>query len=352
MKYTRTILKDVQGYVPGEQPKGGPVIKLNTNENPYPPSPKVMEAVRALGTDALRKYPDPSSAAFREACAKRYGCPSADWVLAGNGMDELLALVIRTFVDPGEDVLAGYPTYSLYEVLCQLHGCRMRYVDLTEDFLLPEAFYGTPARICLLTRPNAPSGVSVPRASVERLCASFDGIVVIDEAYVDFADDHCMDFAQRFENAIVMRTFSKSFSLAGMRVGVAVARPEIVAEFLKTKDSYNMSGFSQAAALAAIEDYAYMEATAAKVRATRARLRDALRTMGFRAPESQSNFLLAQWNGQPTARAIFETLRERKILVRYFDARRLENALRITVGTDEECEALLGALREILDREA
>lgn len=348
MKYTRTILKDVQGYVPGEQPKGGPIIKLNTNENPYPPSPKVLEAVRALGPDALRKYPDPMSAAFCEACAKRYGYPSADWVLAGNGMDELLALVIRTFVDPGEDVLAGYPTYSLYEVLCQLHGCSMRYVDLTEDFLLPESFYDTPARLCLLTRPNAPSGVSVPREAVERLCASFGGIVVIDEAYVDFGDDHCMDFAQRFENAIVMRTFSKSFSLAGMRVGVAVARPQIIAEFLKTKDSYNMNAFSQAAALAAIEDYAYMEETAAKVRATRARLRDALMALGFRVPESQSNFLLAQWDGQPNARAIFESLRDRKILVRYFDARRLVNALRITVGTDAECDALLGALREII----
>ncbi len=348
MKYTRSILKDVQGYVPGEQPKGGPIIKLNTNENPYPPSPKVLEALRAVGPDTLRKYPDPMSTAFREACAKRYGYPSADWIMAGNGGDELLALAVRSFVDPGQDVLASYPTYSLYEILCQLHGCQMRYVDLTDDFALPEEFYTTPAPLCLLTRPNAPSGVSASRAAVERLCKAFNGIVVIDEAYVDFADDHCLDFPERFENAIVMRTFSKSFSLASMRIGVAVARPEIIAEFLKTKDSYNMSVLSQAAALAALEDYPYMEASVAKVRTTRARLTDALTSMGFRIPPSQSNFLLAQWRGKPDARTIFESLRDRRILVRYFDARRLVDALRITVGTDEECDALLAALREII----
>lgn len=348
MKYGRRILESVAGYVPGEQPSDLNVIKLNTNENPYPPSPRVTEALRALGAEALRRYPDPSATAFREECVKRYGLSGTDWIIAGNGMDELLSLVIRTFVDPNEKVLAPYPTYSLYDVLCKLHGCEMISVDLDGQFQLPEVFYATPAKLCLLARPNAPSGVSVPRADVERLCRSFPGIVVIDEAYVDFGDDHCMDFPARFENAVVMRTFSKSFSLAGMRIGIAVARPEIINEFMKVKDSYNMSAFSEAAALAAIEDYGYMRENVGRVRATRECLCTALTALGFDIPESQSNFLLARWNGTPTAREIFETLRDRGIYVRYFASRGLENALRITVGTDEQCGALVRALAEII----
>ena len=348
MKYERGILADVEGYVPGEQPRGSGVIKLNTNENPYPPSPKVLEAIRGLGAEALRKYPDPVSVRFREACARRYGYDDADWVIIGNGMDELLALVLRTFVDPGDTVLATYPTYSLYEVLCRLHGCNLHCEDLDEAFQLTESFFKIPARLCFLTRPNAPSGVAVAREAVERFCRAFDGIVVIDEAYVDFGDDDCMDFPKRFENAIVMRTFSKSFSLAGMRIGTAVAQPALIRAFLKTKDSYNMNAVSQAAGLAAIEDWAYMRQSAERVRATRARLRTELAVLGFDVPDSQSNFLLARLGNAEAARSVFETLRERNILVRYFDVRRLDNALRITVGTDEECDALLAALREIL----
>ena len=192
------------------------------------------------------------------------------------------------------------------------------------------------------------AGVSAQRSAVERLCKEFGGIVVVDEAYVDFADDNCMDLPGRFENVIVMRTFSKSFSLAGLRVGAAVAQPAVIAEFLKTKDSYNMSAPSQAAGLAAMQDYAYMEANAAKVRATRARLIEELRAMGFTVPPSQANFVLAQWQGTPSAKQIFERLKKRRIYVRYFNARRLDDALRITVGTDEETDALLDALREIL----
>ncbi len=345
MKYGRDLLKDVQGYVPGEQPQGQRVIKLNTNENPYPPSPRVKELFDKFDLDWLRKYPDPVSSQFREICAARYGYDSPDWVLIGNGMDELLALVLRTFVDPGDDVLATYPTYSLYEILCQLHGCPLKYVDLDEDFQLTEEFYTTPARLCLLTRPNAPSGVAVPREAVERLCTEFDGIVVIDEAYVDFADDSCIDFPKRFDNVIVMRTFSKSFSLAGMRIGTAVANPDIMAEFMKTKDSYNMDAISQLVGLVAMDDYAHMEMNAGYVCVTRERVRQELIALGFDVPDSQTNFVLARWNGSPSAKELFERLGEQGILVRYFNARRLENALRITIGTDEECDTLLAALR-------
>jgi len=349
VKYGREILSDVQGYVPGEQPpKGADVIKLNTNENPYPASPRVIEVLRALPPDALRKYPDPLSIELRTACAQRYGFPGQEWVIAGNGMDEVLALALRTFVDPGDAVLTTYPTYTLYETLARLHGAKPVLVDLDDDFQLADTFFETPARICLLSRPNSPTGVSAPRAEVERLCETFNGIVVIDEAYVDFADDHCLDFPKRFENAIVMRTFSKAFSLAGVRLGIAMARPDVIAEFLKTKDSYNLNAFTQAAGLAAIQDYDAMRANAAKIRATRARLIHELEALGFRVPASQSNFVFAQWDGAPPAGVIFAALRDRGILVRYFKERRLDNGLRITVGTDKETDALLSALREIL----
>lgn len=348
MKYARALLRDVEGYVPGEQPKFPNIIKLNTNENPYPPSPRVMEAVRTLGEDALRKYPDPMADRLRAICAERYGCAGPEWVVVGNGMDELLALAVRTFVDPGDAILTTNPTYTLYETLAQLHDARIIETELDDEFQLTDEFFRTPARLCILPRPNAPSGVCAPVAQVERLCREFNGLVIIDEAYVDFSDDCCMDFPKRFENAIVMRTFSKSFSLAGMRLGTAVARPEIIAEFMKTKDSYNVNAATQAAGIAAMEDYDWMLANADKVRATRTRLTAALKEMGFRVPPSQSNFLLAQWNGMPNAETIFRSLRDRAIIVRYFKTPRLENALRISIGTEEQTDVLLIALREII----
>jgi histidinol-phosphate aminotransferase len=348
VKYGRTILQDVEGYVPGEQPRTQDVIKLNTNENPYPPSPKVLEALRALPESSVRKYPEPLAMKLREACAERFGCPGADWVVAGNGMDELLALAVRTFTDPGDTILSPYPTYILYETLAKLHGAEIKLVDLDERFRLTEEFYETKARLTFLPRPNSPSGVCAPREAVERLCRESDGIVVIDEAYVDFGDGDCMDFPKRFENAIVMRTFSKSFSLAGMRVGVAVARPELIGEFMKTKDSYNLNAFSQAAGLAAFTDYDYMLANADKVGTTRQHLVAGLKELGFEVPESQANFVLAKWAGEPSAREIYLELKARGIFVRYFNARRLDDALRITVGTDAEIEALLSALREVI----
>ncbi len=351
MKYGRNMLKEVEGYTPGDQPKMPNIIKLNTNESPYPPSPRVLEALQGLDARSIRRYPDPLSLALREACAQRFGYGSADWVVAGNGMDEILAMTVRTFVDPGDTILTTYPTYTLYETLAQLHGARIAEVDLDEHFQLTETFMRTPARLVFLPRPNAPSGVAFPKEQVAQFCKNFDGLVFIDEAYVDFSDDNCMDFPKRFDNVIIGRTFSKSFSLAGLRVGLAVARPELIVEYIKTKDSYNMNAACQAAALAAFTDYEYMRANVQRVRATRARLKDALEALGFCVPPSQSNFVFAQRNGEPSARVIFERLRERAIVVRYFDARRLNNALRISVGTDQEIDTLLDAIRQILGKE-
>ncbi len=349
MKYQRDILKDVHGYTPGEQLNVPDIIKLNTNENPYPPSPKVGEALAAMTGDNFRKYPDPLSVKFRRLCAERYGYDSEDWVMAGNGMDELLAMTLRTFVDPGATVLSVNPTYSLYEILVQLHGAQYATLDLGDDGSLPEALYSADGALCFVPRPNAPTGLSASRASMERLCESFKGIVYIDEAYVDFAEDSCMDFPKRYDNVIVGRTFSKSFGLAGMRIGVAVANPAIIAEFMKTKDSYNLNGASQAAGIAAMQDYAYMEAQAEKIKATRVRMTAGLRTLGFEVQDSQSNFVLARWNATPCAKDIFTKLRDEAILVRYFELEGLENALRISVGTEAETDALLNALAYLQD---
>lgn len=350
MKYQRDLLKDVEGYVPGEQPAHTDthVIKLNTNENPYPPSPEVIAVLRNFSEDTLRKYPDPLSTDLRAACAERFGYSGPEWVIAGNGSDELLSMIVRTFVDPGDRVVSVYPTYVLYETLCRLHGARYETVDLDAGFHPTEDLYAQAGRVCFFPRPNAPSGVSATLESVERLCGKFDGLVVIDEAYADFAEDDCMAFPNRFSNVIVTRSFSKSFGLAGVRAGVAVAHPELIRELMKSKDSYNLNALSQAAAAAAMRDHNHMVDTVERICVTRQRLTEVLRKLGFAVPDSQGNFVLARWDGAPTARDIFLRLREAGILVRYFEARGLDTSLRISVGTDDEVDALLEALHEIL----
>ncbi|PCJ63091.1 MAG: histidinol-phosphate transaminase [Candidatus Hydrogenedentota bacterium] len=342
------MLRDVDAYVPGEQRNQADIVKLNTNENPYPPSPKVLEAIRNLDSDAMVRYPNAVSLPLRQAVAERYELPGPEWVFAGNGMDEILAMTIRTFVDPGETVISVTPTYSLYDVLVRLHGAKYKEHALTEDSQLPEELYTAQGKLCFVPRPHAPTGILFPREDLERLCSSFDGIVFIDEAYVDFAEDSCIDFPQRFDNVIVGRTFSKSFSLAGLRVGLAMANPDLIAGFMKTKDSYNLNAVSQVAALAAMNDYETMLTHAEKIKTTRGRMTDGLRELGFDVPDSHCNFVLATRHGIPTAKNIMEMLRENNILVRHFELPGLENSLRISVGTDEEIDRLFTALQDIL----
>lgn len=348
MKYGRAILKNVEGYVPGEQPKIKGIVKLNTNENAYPPSPRVLQAIQEISTEMVRKYPDSVSLRLREAIAEQFGLAGPDWVVAGNGLDDILSMTIHAFVDPGDTVLSPYPNYTLYETLAALHGAKMQYVDLDGEFQIPEPFYAAKGRLCFVTRPNAPSGVISPLAAMDRLCREFPGIVFIDEAYADFAEDNCLGFPRVYENAIIGRTFSKSYSLCGLRLGFAVARPEIIRELVKVKDSYNVNVVAQAAGVAALNDQAYFHACVDRIRKNRAWLTQALQDMGFRVPPSKANFVLAQWPGAPSAREIFEALRARAIIVRYFDAPRLRDALRITVGSERETESLIDALRAIL----
>ena len=263
-------------------------------------------------------------------------------------MDEILALAIRTFVDPGQKIVVPYPNYSLYEVLIQLHGAELEYLNMPADFQLPDGIYDFDSPLCFVTRPNAPTGVMATKDSMERLCETFNGIVFIDEAYVDFAEESCIDFPKRYDNVIVGRTFSKSFGLCGVRLGLGMANPALIAEFMKTKDSYNLNVSTQAAGIAAIEDYEYMVEMVGKIKQTRTRLGDALIDMGFTFQPSQTNFILAHWSGNPSAKEIFEQLKEQNILVRYFDAPGLTDALRISVGTEEETDRLLDALSEIV----
>jgi histidinol-phosphate aminotransferase len=335
-------VRNVAPYVPGEQPgPGRRVIKLNTNENPYPPSPHALEALARAIDASVRLYPDPEAHALRARAAEVYGVP-ADHIVAGNGSDELLALLLRATIDPGDRVAFPVPTYSLYETLVAVQGGETVRVPFPEDFSVPFALARARARVTFLCNPNSPSGTLVPRGEVEALAREVAGILVVDEAYVDFAREHALGLVGRVPNVLVLRTLSKSYSLAGLRVGLAFGHPDLLAGLRTVKDSYNLNRLSQAAGEAALADQAAMAANVARIRTTRVRLTEELERLGFRVPPSEANFVLARRPGTdlgPVARA----LAARDILVRHFAA--LPDALRITVGTDAEIDALLNALR-------
>jgi len=332
----------MQGYVPGEQPRGGSVVKLNTNENPYPPAPGVIAAVAACASADLRLYPDPAATLLREAAARRYGFTPAH-VLVGNGSDDLLTMVMRTMVGLDDVVAYPEPTYSLYDTLVTIQEGRSLTIPFPPDFTLPPALADAEAQVLMICNPNSPSGTFTPVAVIEELARERDGLVVVDEAYVDFAPASALPLIARYQNVLVLRTFSKSFSLAGMRIGLAFGAPALIAELAKVKDSYNVSRIAIAAGVAALEDYAWMERNVARIVTTRGRLSDGLRTRGYEVLPSAANFVLARRRDQDQA-PVHAALRERGILVRHFATPRLADALRISVGTDAEIDQLLAAL--------
>jgi len=270
----------MQAYVPGFQPEGDGFVKLNTNENPYPPSPRVIEAIRAAAAESLRLYPDPMSNAFRDKVAETYGF-RREQVLAGNGSDDLLSMISRCFLSPGDKAVYPYPTYLLYETLCRIQDAEPVEIDFNDDFSLPAEMFKAKGKVLFLCNPNSPSATMVPPDEVRRLAESFPGVVVIDEAYVDFADTDCLDLAKTQANVIVLRTLSKSFSLAGMRCGFAVASEDIINGLAKVKDSYNLDRLAIAAAAAALSDLPHMRRNVELIRATRAKLTAGLRGLGF-----------------------------------------------------------------------
>lgn len=340
--FFRPNIEAMGPYIPGEQPAPGDrVIKLNTNENPYPPAPRVAEAVRAAA-DLVRLYPDPESVRLREAASRAYGFPP-DWIIAGNGSDELLSVLVRAVVGEGETVAYPVPTYSLYRTLAKAQGAVLREIPWPDDYSVPAGLEG---RLVFLARPNSPTGTVVAMRELRDLAGRCGGILCVDEAYAEFADDHALPLVREFENVVVLRSLSKSFSLAGARVGLGFARPEILQGLRKVKDSYNLSRLSQAAGEAALSDLETMRRNVAKVRATRERLARGLKEMGISTLPSQANFILARIG--PGARGVYESLKRRGILVRYFDEDGLRECLRISVGTDEQTGILLEALTEIL----
>lgn len=329
--------------MPGEQPAPGRrVVKLNTNENPYPPSPRVLEALARAIDQSLRLYPDPEASGLRRRAAEVYDLPP-EWVLAGNGSDECLALLVRALIDPGDRVAFPVPTYSLYDTLVAVQGGRAVRVPWPTDFSLPRALADTGARLVFLCNPNSPSGTLVPAREVAALAEAVDGVVVVDEAYVDFARETALPLVRRHENVVVLRTFSKSFSLAGLRIGLAFGHPELLAGLRTVKDSYNLDRLALVAAEAALTDLEHMRANVARVRRTRERLAAELARRRFVVVPSEANFVLARRPGTDLA-PLAHALAERDILVRHFPTPELHDALRISVGTDEEIDLLLAAL--------
>lgn len=345
----RENIATMAGYVPGYQPPDiASWIKLNTNENPYPPSPKVKEAILAeLGADgaSLRAYPSASSQTLREIAGKLYGFDPS-WVIMANGSDEVLNNLIRAFAGEGEEIAFVHPSYSYYSTLAEIQGAKVRTFTLSDDLWiagLPERYSG---KLFFLTTPNSPLGFAFSVKYIERLAERCDGMLVVDEAYADFAGDNALDLVRRYENVIVTRTLSKSYSLAGMRLGLAIARPEVIAALDKIRDHYNLDRLAQAACGAALLDQEYFAECCRKIVETREWFSRELKKLGYGVIPSSGNFVFASpldGNGK----RVYDGLYERKILVRYFTDPLLCQGLRISIGTREEMEKTLAAITEI-----
>jgi len=348
---SRLIRKSVQnmkGYVPGEQPKDTEIIKLNTNENPYLPSPDVQDILNMVDIASLSRYPDPLCIELRKAIAELHGCKIEN-IFVGNGSDEILALSIRAFVE--RDATVGYlePSYSLYPILAAIEDVKVAPVELDAQFKLnmPEKYQ---AALFFLTNPNAPTGVQIPVQQVKTFVENFQGVVLIDEAYVDFAEEHCMDLALIYPNVLVGRTLSKSYSLAGIRLGYCVGNAMLIDALYKIKDSYNVNYLTQEIARVAILDQATMKANVEALIETRKMVAKELSELGFEIIPSQTNFLWVK-PSKFSAKQLFEKLREKKIFVRYFpDSKHTKNYLRITIGTAPEMLALLDAVKAIFEK--
>jgi histidinol-phosphate aminotransferase len=347
MSFFRPQIESTAGYVPGEQPQDGEFIKLNTNENPYPPSPQVVRAIEET-FGRLRKYPDPLAGEFRRRAGELLGV-APEWILCGNGSDDILTIVTRTFVGQGQLLRLPYPSYVLYKTLADLQGARSEEVRFNADWSLPAAFARgrDDLRVVFLANPNSPSGTMIPPERVLEIAEQLPCPLLVDEAYVDFADANCISLVARCEKIMVSRTLSKSYALAGLRFGYLVAQPQIIEQLTKVKDSYNCDSLAIAGAAAAIGDQAWLAANRAKIVVTRRRLVTEMRNLGFVTVDSQSNFT---WNTHPRlpVRPIYEQLKRHRILVRYMNYPAWGDGLRISVGTDAEVANCLKKLKAIV----
>ena len=346
MNYFRPAIATMQGYTPGEQPKPGtPILKLNTNENPYPPSPKALEVLRSLDSEWLRRYPDPYSKDFCRAVSKALNVPD-DWIIVTNGSDDMLNILIRACAEGKErKVVYPMPSYVLYRTLASLQAAEVAEIPYPESYQLPiDELVAADGAVTLIATPNSPSGHIVPLDDLRTLARKVSGILAIDEAYVDFADYSALSLVREFDNVIILRTMSKGYSLAGLRLGFGIANPKLISGLYKVKDSYNVDALAILIGTAAMQDQKYKNDCAEKVKRSRQQLAIDLKQIGFEVRDSQGNFLLVTPSAKPAA-AIYQSLKEKGILVRYFNSPGLDNKLRITVGTDAQNEKLLQEIK-------
>jgi len=353
MTYFRENIEKAKGYEPGFQPPASSIeyrvssiVKLNTNENPWPPSPQVMKTLAEITAERLRRYPDPQANEFRQAAADVNGVPP-DYIMCCNGGDELLNIAFRAFCDQNRPVAYPVPTYSLYPVLAKLQNCKAIEIPFDSEFNLPAKLAGTNAALTIVCNPNAPSGTFINVEELASLADEISGVLLIDEAYVDFAGTNCTALVKNFDNVLILRSLSKGYSLAGLRFGYAIANPDLITGLIKLKDSYNVDVIAIAAATAAIKDQKYFKENVEKVKAERTRVTGHLRKLGFDVPDSQSNFVLAKCKNCK-ADQVYEKLVQRNIYIRYFACPGIEDKLRITIGTPEQNDKLLLALKEIV----
>ena len=354
MKYVRRHVQRLAPYVPGEQPLERGLIKLNTNENPFAPSPKVLKAVKAAVDGRLRLYPDPTAQELRAKLARFHKC-KVDNVIVGNGSDELLALATRAFVEPGRGTIQYFtPSYSLYPVLSDIHNSTRIEVPLRDDFSMPsvgelqnEKQWDFRAPLTFVTTPNAPSGRGYATAELEALCRALKGVVVLDEAYVDFAEEDALALALKYPNVIVSRTFSKAYSLCFQRVGYFVGRPALIGALDRIRDSYNVNGLGQIAALASLKDFSYYRKNFRLVKKMRKAVAGELQGLGFKVFLSATNFLLVK-PPRYVARTWLKKLRAHKVLVRWFSGTEVKGFLRITIGNEQEMSAFLRVVKRVI----
>ncbi|WP_246628399.1 histidinol-phosphate transaminase [Paenibacillus oenotherae] len=353
MLYRKSV-DTLSPYVPGFQPAmDGSVIKINSNENPYPPSPKVKELLGGFDFRQLRYYPDATSQPLRELIGAQHGLSSRQ-VLCGNGSDEVISLIFKVFFEQGDTVATPYPTYTFYKSVADIINVKVAFVDTAEDFVIDlQGLVNTGAKGIFIANPNAQTGRLLPLQSIEELLNRYNGLVVIDEAYIDFAGQQssAVHLIGAYPNLIVLRTLSKSYSLCGIRVGFCIADESLIHAMDKCRDSYNVNHLSQIIAAAALSDQPYLETTVERVVRSRDKLEDELHKLGFTVYPSHANFLLCKPH-QRSAADIYNYLKAQQIYVRHFDSPRLSDKLRISIGTEEEVESLLRHLRQYLGSDA
>jgi histidinol-phosphate aminotransferase len=349
-RFWSDLVNQLTPYVPGEQPQHARLVKLNTNESPYPPSPKVMEAIAGVTGDSLRLYPDPESVALKQAFANHCGI-RPDQVFLGNGSDEVLAHVFQGLLKQDKPLLFADITYSFYPVWCDLYGVQYERVALAEDFTVDVAGFNRPNGGIILANPNAPTGIVLPLSGIRQLLeCNRDSVVVIDEAYIDFGGESAVSLIDEFDNLLVVQTLSKSRALAGLRVGIAMGNAELIEGLNRVKNSFNsypLDVLAQRATVASVEDDAYFRQCCERVITSREKLAAQLSSLGFEVLPSAANFVFAR-HPEREAGSLFEALRERGIIVRYFDKPRISGFLRISIGSEEQCELLFEALTELV----